>query len=440
MRSGEFYCTSQYSPRKRAGGSSIMKKLFILVAIIGLSTVSSIAQVTAIRAGRIVDPETGNVVTNQIILVDGRDIKAVGSDVKIPAGATVVDLSKFTVMPGMMDAHAHLCMNLQHKRDANRYYITTLLDSDAKRAIQGAVNARSMLEYGFTAVRDIGNEGNYACVEVRRAIDEGTIDGPTLITAGRIIAPFGGQFHLQQDKPNLAEPEYLFVDTRDEMKKAIRQNIHFGATVIKLVIDDQQYIYSVDDIKFAIEETHAAGLKLAAHAWTAAGALNAAKAGVDSIEHAVAITDEAIAIAKANNVAIAPIPFTEADAAASGNPGGNKEVNKRWFIDPVQRAHRAGVTLVWGPDVIFNTKDLPRGKLSIDTVDYWKETGIPSLVILQALTTNPARLLGVEKTQGWIKPGMRADMIAVRDNPLDKIETVKDVVFVMRHGKVYKRP
>ena len=397
------------------------------------------AQVTAIRAGRLIDPETGKIESNQMIIVDGRDIKAVGANVAMPAGATVIDLSRYTVMPGMMDAHSHLCMNMQHKRDANSYYITTLRDSNAKRAIQGAVNARSMLEYGFTTVRDVGNEGNYACVEVRRAIDSGLIDGPTFITAGRIIAPYGGQFGLQPDKQNLAEPEYFFADTRDELRKAIRQNIHYGATVIKLVVDDQQYIYSVDDIKFAIEETHAAGLKLAAHAWTAAGALNAAKAGVDSIEHAVEITDEALAIAKKNNVAIAPIPFMEVDAALSGNPGGNKQINQRWFLDPVQRAHKAGVTLVWGPDVIFNTPQYPRGKLSIDTVDAWKETGISSLVILQALTTNPAKLLGVEKVRGSIMPGMRADIVAVRDNPLEKIETVKDVVFVMKNGKVYKQ-
>ena len=416
-----------------------MKKSMIAVVLLLLAGVTIQAQVTAIRAGKLIHPETGKVETNQIIIVEGRDIKAIGADIKIPSGATVIDLSRMTVMPGMMDAHAHLCMNMQHKRDANSYYITTLLDSNARRAIQGAVNARSMLEHGFTTVRDIGNEGNYACVEVRKAISEGTIDGPTFITAGRIIAPYGGQFHLQPDKQNLAEPEYLFADTRDEIKKAIRQNIHYGATVIKLVVDDQRYIYSVDDIKFAVEEAHAAGVKLAAHAWTSAGALNAAKAGVDSIEHGVVITDEALAIAKQNNVALVPIPFIEADAAAGGQPGGNKEVNKNWFIDPVQRAHKAGVTLVWGPDVIFNTNDLPRGKLSIDTVDEWKMTGIPSLVILQALTTNPAKLFGLEKTHGAIRPGMRADIVAVRDNPLDKIETVKDVVFVMRYGKVYKQ-
>ena len=417
-----------------------MRKLFLTATVLLLTSVSITAQVTAIRAGRLIDPETGKVDSNQIILVEGRDIKAVGSNVVIPKGATVIDLSRQTVLPGMMDAHAHLCMNTPHQRDGGNYYLTTLLDSTAKRAIQGAVNARSMLEYGFTTVRDIGNEGNYACVEVRRSINEGLIDGPTLITAGRIIAPYGGQFHLQPDKQNLAEPEYFFADTRDEIRKAIRQNIHYGASVIKLVVDDQQYIYSVDDIKFAVEEAHASGLKLAAHAWTAPGALNAAKAGVDSIEHAVAITDEALAIAKQNNVAIAPIPFTETDAVLSGNPGGNKEANEKMFIDPVRRAHKAGVTLIWGPDVIFNTPDHPRGKVSINTVDEWKMTGIPSLVILQALTTNPAKVLGVEKMRGWIKPGYRADIVAVKDNPLEKIETVKDVVFVMRNGKIYKRP
>ncbi len=397
------------------------------------------AQLTAIRAGKIVDPETGSVSANQIILIEGQDIKAIGSDLAIPPNTPVTDLSKFTVMPGMMDAHAHLCMNTQHKRDAGRYFFTTLLDSNAKRAIQGAVNARSMLEYGFTTVRDIGNEGNYACVEVRRMINSGEIDGPLFITAGGIIARYGGQFHLQPDKQNLAEREYFFADTRDEIKKAIRQNLHYGATVIKLVVDDQQYIYSVDDIKFAIEEAHAAGVKLAAHAWTAAGALNAAKAGVDSIEHAVAITDEALAIARQNNVAIVPIPFTERDAVLSGTPGGNKEANERMFIDPVRRAHKAGVTMVWGPDVIYNTKEFPRGKVSIDTVDEWKMTGIPNLVVLQALTTNAAKVIGVEKSRGWLKPGFRADIIAVRDNPLERIETVKDVVFVMRSGKIYKK-
>jgi imidazolonepropionase-like amidohydrolase len=416
-----------------------MKRLVLSIILTLFAGLAVSAQVTAIRAGRVVDPETGKVSVNQIILVEGQDIREIGSDVKIPAGATVIDLSTRVVMPGMVDAHTHLCMNMQHNRDHGRYYFTTLLDSNARRAIQGTVNAASMLEYGFTAVRDVGNEGNYACTEVRREIERGNIPGPTMFNAGRIIAPYGGQFQLQPDKQDLATPEYFFADTRDEIKKAIRQNIHYGATVIKLVVDDQDYIYSVDDIKFAVEEAHLAGLKLATHCWTAAGALNAAKAGVDSIEHGVEITDEALAIAKKNNVMMVPTPFTETDARLSGEPGGNKEVQEKWFIDPVKRAYKAGVPLVFGPDVIFNTKEYPRGRVSIETVDDWKLTGLPALTILQALTTNAVKLLGIEKTRGALKAGMKADIIAVKDNPLEKIETVESVTFVMKNGKVYKQ-
>jgi imidazolonepropionase-like amidohydrolase len=397
------------------------------------------AQVTAIRAGKIIDPETGAVANNQTILIEGRDIKAVGADVKIPAGATVIDLSKQTVLPGLFDAHTHLCWNMQHKRDAGDYFVTTLRDTTGFRAIQGVANARSMLEYGFTTVRDIGNAANYADTDLRRAIEQEIVPGPTIINAGRIIAPFGGQFQLQPEKRELGNPEYLYADTRDELKKAIRENIHFGARVIKIVVDDQRYIYSVDDIRFVIEETRLAGLKVAAHCWTEKGARNAAEAGVDSIEHGVELTDEILAIAKRNNVALVPTPFTETDAREGGKPGGNKEVDRRWFADPVKRAHKAGVTLVFGPDVIFSTKEYPRGRLSIETIDNWKEAGIPPLTILQALTSNAAKLLGVEKTRGFLKVGMRADIIAVKDNPLDKIETLKNVGFVMKNGRIFKQ-
>jgi imidazolonepropionase-like amidohydrolase len=397
------------------------------------------AQVTAIRAGKIVDPETATVLNNQIILVEGQNIKSIGATERIPNGATVVDLSKHTVLPGLFDAHTHLCWNLQHKRDAGDYFVTTLRDTTGFRAIQGVANARSMLEHGFTTVRDIGNAANYADTDLRRAIEQEIVPGPTIINAGRIIAPFGGQFQLQPEKRDLGNPEYLYADTRDELKKAIRENIHFGARVIKIVVDDQPYIYSVDDIKFIIEETHAAGLKLAAHCWTEKGARNAAEAGVDSIEHAVAINNETLDIARSKNIALVPTPVLEIDGSLRGQPGRSKELDKRFFADPVKRAYDKGVTLVFGPDVIFNTPEYPRGRLSIETIDNWVGAGIPPRTILQALTTNAAKLLGVEKTRGALRAGMRADIIAVNGNPLEKIETLKTVVFVMKNGKVFKQ-
>ena len=413
-------------------------KLVSVTLLVVLCHVAGQAQVTAIKAGKLVDPETGTVTVNQVILVEGQTIRAIGTDVKIPSGAAIIDLSKRTVLPGLFDAHAHLCMTTRRERDGGRYYFTTLIDSTGYRAIQGVANARSMLETGFTTVRDIGNAGNYADTDLRRSIDEGLVPGPTIINAGRIIAPYGGQFQMQPDKPGLGNPEYFYADTRDELKKAIRENIHYGARVIKIVVDDQPYIYSVEDIRFVIEEAARAGLKVAAHCWTEAGARNAAEAGVASIEHGVAISNEALAIAKRNGVALVPTPFTETDARLFRTPGANRQVNERWFIDPVKRAHQAGVTLVFGPDVIFTTKEYSRGRLSIETIDNWVEAGIPPLVILQALTTNAARLLGVEKQRGALRVGMKADIVATAANPLENINTLKAVSFVMKNGSVFK--
>lgn len=418
---------------------SSRKALSLAVLALLCSAAGAEAQVTAIRAGKLVDPETGTVSANQVILVEGDRIKAVGPDLRIPSGAAVIDLSNQTVLPGLFDAHTHLCMTTRRERDGGRYYFTTLIDSNAYRAIQGVANARSMLETGFTTVRDVGNAGNYVDSDLRRSISEGLVPGPTIINAGRIIAPYGGQFQMQPDKRDLGNPEYFYADTRDELKKAVRENIHYGARVIKLVVDDQRYIYSVEDIRFVIEEARLAGLKVAAHCWTDQGARNAAEAGVASIEHGVAMSNETLAIAKRNNVALVPTPFTETDARTFGAPGANKELNARWFIDPVRRAHQAGVTLVFGPDVIFTTAEYSRGRLSIETIDDWVEAGIPARVILQALTTNAARLLGVEKDRGALRAGMKADIIATGANPLDQIGTLKSVTFVMKNGKVFKQ-
>ncbi|MGA9997108.1 MAG: amidohydrolase family protein [Pyrinomonadaceae bacterium] len=388
------------------------------------------AQTTAIRAGRLVDPESGNVSSNQIILVENGKVKAVGSDVQIPAGATIVDLSRSTVMPGLFDAHTHLCMTLQPRRDGDNYYFTTLLDPDSFRAIEGVVNARAMLESGFTTVRDVGNEGNYACTSLRRAVDRKMVPGPTILNAGRIIAPYGGQFHLQPDKPKLAEPEYFFADTRDEMIKGIRENIHYGAKVIKIVVDDQEYIYSVDDIRFIRDEAHRHGFKLAAHCWTHAGARNAAEAGVDSIEHGPAMTDEDLELAKKNKVVL-----VGTDYLAIGTSPREHNV----WIDRLRRAYKIGVTMAYGTDVINAAEGQTRGTLAISGIDPWTEAGVPPKILLQAMTINAARLLGVDKERGSIRVGLAADIIAMPENPLENVNALKRVTFVMKDGVVFKR-
>ncbi len=232
----------------------------LLIALLLAGTAVAVqAQTIAIRAGRLLDPESGTASRNQVILIEGGLIKAVGGSVSIPANAKLIDLTNATVLPGLFDMHTHLCLAVKAPRDAGKYYYTTLNDPDSARAIEGVVNARTMLESGFTTVRDVGNEGNFACASVRRAVEKKMVPGPTMFNAGRIIAPYGGQFFLQPDKTNLAEPEYFFADTRDEMVKAIRENIHYGATIIKIVVDDQRYIYSTDDIRFMVDEAAKGG-------------------------------------------------------------------------------------------------------------------------------------------------------------------------------------
>ena len=143
-----------------------------------------------------------------------------------------------------------------------------MIETTAYRAIQGVTNARSLLEHGFTTIRDLGNSGNYADLDLKQAINEGWIPGPDMQVVGRIIAPFGGQFQLQPELPELIEPEYLIADTQDEIRKAIHQNLHYGTDLIKMVVDDFSYIYTEEDLRFAVDEVTRAGTKLATHVTT----------------------------------------------------------------------------------------------------------------------------------------------------------------------------
>jgi len=403
-----------------------MRLSYIALVSLVLSIFSTHAygQVTAIKAGRLIDPASGTASLNQIILIEKDKITAIGGEIAIPAGATVIDLSRSTILPGLFDMHTHLCLDVQSVRDGGNYYYTTLNDPDGFRAIQGVVNARAMLDAGFTSVRDVGNEGNYACTNVRMAIARNMIPGPTMFNAGRIIAPFGGQFRLNPDKQNLAEPEYFFADTRDEMMKAVRQNIHFGARLIKIVVDDQRYIYTPEDIKFMIQEAERAGVKVAAHCWTHKGAHNAAEAGVASIEHGFNMTDDDLELAKRNGVVLVGTDYL---AIKDTN-------NHAKWIDRLRRAYRIGVTMAYGTDAIDQSAGHTRGTEAMLGIDPWVEAGIPPKSILQAMTINAARLLGVDNERGTLRPGMAADIIATSENPLENINALKQVSFVMKNG------
>ena len=249
----------------------------------------------AIRAGRLIDPESGRIETNQIILVQDGTFRQIGPNVAIPPSAEVIDLSRLTVLPGLVDAHNHLALTYKSDPENNVYYLTYVLDSTALRAIQAVSNGMQMLSAGFTVVRDLGNAGNYADTALRVGIEQGWVPGPTIINSGIIIGGMGGQFfptpEMAKDH-NIVYPEYLDADTHDEIVKAVRQNILFGAKVIKVCVDCKSYAYTIEDLKTFVSEAANAGLKVAGHVQTKRGALRAVEAGFWSLEHAGPLDDE----------------------------------------------------------------------------------------------------------------------------------------------------
>lgn len=382
-----------------------------------------------IHAGYLVDVATGTVSANQQILIEGGVIREVGTRVAHPEGTEVIDLSDSWVMPGLIDAHTHLAlqeMDGSDLDDAGSYYYAGLIEDTAMRVAQGTQMARSMLESGFVWVRDTGNNGNYGDVTIRRAIQGYWVPGPNMVTAGRMIAPWGGQFQMNPEKPDLGEPEYFYADSHEEIIQAVRQNVHFGATVIKLIIDNQPYIYSDEDVRVAVSEAHDMGVKVMAHATSDEGMRNAILGGVDSIEHGFSPSDETLQLMADRGTYLVGTDFPAwrlGDARYASNIVRN------------QKAYEMGVPMAFGSDAVYYEAGRTRGEQTLDFLRSYVDAGLPNEHILRMATMNAADLLGAES--GQIVAGLDANIVAMPANPLDDIENLRGIDFVMKDGRVY---
>lgn len=408
--------------------------LFVLL-LLAASAPQALGRTTFIRAGRLIDPEAGTAAQNQVIVVEGGKVKAVGPNLDIPKGAHVIDLSRSAVLPGLFDAHTHLCMTVNLKRDAGNYFYTSIRDPDTYRAVQGVANARDMLAAGFTTVRDVGNAPDYSDTSLRMAIEFGWVPGPHVVNAGKIIAPFGGQWRNWPGRPDLFDAEYIYADTRDEMKKAVRENIYYGARVIKIVVNGYGFRYSVEDVKFLVEEAGRSGLRVAAHCNGDEDARTAILGGAASIEHGEGMTEETLRLAKERGVVLVGTDFPESLAAEQGYAPTLAPA----FLERLRRAYKVGAPMAFGTDALLMTPEKSRGAYALDFLESYVKVGMRPGEILRLMTTDAARLVGVERERGALRPGMEADIIATPGNPLEDVWALRRVSFVMKGGKVFKR-
>ena len=404
-----------------------------------------------IRAGHLFDGTGDKTRENVMIVVVGERIQKVSpaAEVSIPAGATVVDLSHATVLPGLIDCHTHLGAR------ADRYdEIYNFKNTPFQSAFAATVNARKTLEAGFTSVRDVGSMP-FLAVDLRNSINEGLIPGPRIVASGPGISITGGHGDLNNFSPQTrvsmfpAERDFQIADGVDQIRHVVRAQVKYGVDVIKILATGGVLSkgdspgapqFTPEELKAAADEAHMAGRKIAAHAHGTQGIKNAILAGIDSIEHASLIDDEGIRLAKEHGVYLVMDIYNDdyilGKAIEFGLPKENVDKERaigRLQRENFERAVKGGAKMAFGTDAGV----YPHGD-NAKQFFYMVKFGLTPAQAIHAATNNAADLIGRAKDVGTLEPGKFADVIAVTGDPLQNVRVLENVSFVMKGGVVVK--
>jgi len=405
------------------------------------------AQEIAIRTGRLIDPDSGTVLSDQIILVHDSKIENVGKGLAIPANAMVVDLSNMTVLPGLIDCHTHLADGARTGDPLTQFKKTA-----AQIALESVPNARAMLESGFTTVRDVGTYRALGDIALRDAINRGDIEGPRMYVAGAYVTISGGAGALTGLAPDIQLPwdlHYGEANSPWEVRKVVRTLAHDGVDHIKILSsgavlthgsNPRSQEFTPEELQAAVDEASHFGLRVEAHAHSPEGIKNAIRSGVASVEHATLIDEEGIALAKQRGTYLDMDIYDEECIQEDGRKGNIPQdfLEHDAQLGQIQRdnfrkAVAAGLKMAFGTDAgvcEYGTS----GKQFAFMVKY----GMTPMQAIQAATSNAADLLGHANDIGSIKPGRYADIVAVAGDPLTDIKLLENILFVMKAGKIYK--
>jgi imidazolonepropionase-like amidohydrolase len=423
----------------------------VIAALLTLFALQQGPAVTAIRAGTLIDGTGAAPTKNAVILIQNNRITAVGSNVAVPAGATVIDLSSKTVLPGFIDAHVHLASHVTGDGDWQHAALTEL---PSQTVLLGAAHAQQTLEAGFTTVRVVGS-AHFGDVALRNAINAGWIPGPRIVAAGISFGIRGGHCDETNGLQPYAlggegGPEVGVADGVEEVRNAVRYAVKYGADVIKicatggvLSLTDSAGVqqYTEEEMRAIVESATQLDRRVAAHAHGTAGIKAAVRAGVTSIEHGSILDAEAVQLMKQKGTWLVPTllaGFTVESLATAGRlpPA---IAAKALAIAPRMRnsfklALDAGVKIALGTDA-----GVMRHGTNAREFELMVRWGMPPMQAIVAGTLNGATLLGVERDVGSIAVGKKADLVAVSGDPLQDITVLQHVEFVMKDGTVFKR-